>query len=535
MTTTAPTAAPLSDQETAPRRPVDATLTSVQPVVPGFHPDPSVCRVGDDYYLACSSFEYSPGVPLWHSTDLLTWDLVGNVLERADQFTAATAGASQGVYAPTLRHHDGRFWLVTTDVSGGGGQLLVSTEDPRGPWSSATRIPGLVGIDPDLAWSADGTCYVTYCSTTADAPGITQARVDLTSGEVLDGPRRIWQGSGLAHPEAPHLYEHDGWWYLVIAEGGTERGHTVAVARSTSPEGPFEPAPHNPMLTHRSTAHPVQNTGHADLVELADGSWAVVYLGVRPAGTTPLFHVNGRETFLAGIDWADGWPVVDEHRFSQAPVDRSFVEEFDGPRLHPRWVVPSASVDEVVREQGQGRLVLAPVQSPSGDASILAARTAGLRWRAETDVDAAATSDTAPESAVPSGAVSSGAVSSGAVSSGVALRVRLDDAHWCEVLLEAGVARAVVRIGPLESQVGTEVAVGAPGVTLVVEAADPTHAGPDDLRLLVSQDGTDTELARVDGRYLSTEVAGGFTGRVVGVRAVGGPAVVHAFRYVDRG
>lgn len=509
MTTTAPTTAPVSVSAAA------AELTSVQPIIPGFHPDPSVCRVGDDYYLACSSFEYSPGVPLWHSTDLLTWDLVGNVLEREDQFTAATAGASQGVYAPTLRHHDGRFWLITTDVSGGGGQLLVSAEDPRGPWSSATRVPGLVGIDPDLAWSADGSCYVTYCSTTAEGPGITQARVDLSSGEVLDTPRRLWQGSGLAHPEAPHLYQRDGWWYLVIAEGGTERGHTAAVARSTSPEGPFTAAPHNPLLTHRSTTHPVQNTGHADLVDLTDGSWAVVYLGVRPAGTTPLFHVNGRETFLAGIDWADGWPVVDEHRFSQAPVDRSFTDEFGGPALHPRWVVPSASVDEVVREQGQGRLVLAPVESPAGDASVLATRTAGLRWRAEADVE----------------------------TGGAALRVRLDDAHWCEVRLEAGVARAVMRIGPLEAQVGTEVEVevegtvgepGSPGVTLVAEAVDPTHAGPDDLRLLVSRGGIDTELARVDGRYLSTEVATGFTGRVVGVRAVGGHAVVHAIRYVDR-
>ncbi|MFC8943553.1 glycoside hydrolase family 43 protein, partial [Streptomyces griseoincarnatus] len=237
-------------------------LTSVVPIVPGFHPDPSICRVGDDYYLANSSFEYAPGVPLWHSRDLLTWTLVGNILDRPDQFLAGHASPYGGVYAPTLRHHDGRFWLITTDVSAGRpGQLVVSAEDPSGPWTAPMFLEGLQGIDPDLAWDADGTCYVTFCSNGPEGPGIAQARVDLEAGTVLETPRRLWSGTGLAHPEAPHLYRRGEYWYLIIAEGGTERGHSVSVARADRPEGPYAGAPANPVLSHRSTTHPVQNTG----------------------------------------------------------------------------------------------------------------------------------------------------------------------------------------------------------------------------------------------------------------------------------
>ncbi|MGG7449720.1 family 43 glycosylhydrolase [Plantibacter auratus] len=483
-----------------------AESTSVQPIVPGFHPDPTICRVGSDYYLANSSFEYSPGVPLWHSTDLLRWELVGNVLERPDQFSAGSAGASKGVFAPTLRHHDGRFWLITTDVSGGGGQLVVSAEDPAGPWSSATRIPTLIGIDPDLAWTPDGECYVTYCATAPELRGIAQARVDLDSGRAMEPPRSLWQGTGLAFPEAPHLYQHDGWWYLVIAEGGTERGHSVSVARSVSPEGPFESAPSNPLLSHRSTTHPVQNTGHADLVQCADGGWAAVYLGVRPAGMTPMFHVNGRETFLAGVDWVDGWPVIDESRFSAPVVDRSFEDDFAAPRLHPRWVSPSVAVDAVATRRAGGGVLLQPARSAGGTDAMMGVRTLAPRWRFEAEVHSS--------------------------QAGAAVRLRLDDRHWCEVRLESGMARAFMRIGPLEAPVSAP--EPAPGriVTLAIEAAAPLGDGPDEVRLLLvgGADG-DVELARVDGRYLSTEVAGGFTGRVVGVRAPVEPAILRTARY----
>ncbi|MDU0300755.1 glycoside hydrolase family 43 protein, partial [Streptomyces sp. PAL114] len=278
------------------------------PVISGFHPDPSVCRVGDDYYLVCSSFEYVPGLPLFHSKDLVHWEQIGNVLDRPGQLPLPLPGAkaSGGLYAPTIRHHDGRFWVVDTNIDGGG-NFVVWAERPEGPWSDPVWL-ALDGIDPDLAWEEDGTCW---CAFSGPAGGINIARIDPAGGKVLEGPVPTWSGSGLKFPEAPHLYRVGGWWYLLIAEGGTERGHAVSVARARSPRGPWEAAPGNPLLSHAGTARPVQNTGHADLVEAPDGSWWMVLLGVRPRGFTPDVHVLGRETFLTPVEWdADGWPVV---------------------------------------------------------------------------------------------------------------------------------------------------------------------------------------------------------------------------------
>jgi xylan 1,4-beta-xylosidase len=189
--------------------------------------------VGEDYYLVRSSFEYAPGLPIYQSKDLLGWRQIGCVLDRPSQLAVAGAPASGGVYAPTLRYHDGRFYLITTNVSDRAGQLLVTAQDPAGPWSDPVWVPDALGIDPDLAWDAEGT----------------------------------------------------------------ESGHAVTVARGACATGPFEASPFNPFLTARSTDNPVQNTGHADLVQRPDGRWAMVYLGTRPRGYAPQWHVLGRETF----------------------------------------------------------------------------------------------------------------------------------------------------------------------------------------------------------------------------------------------
>ncbi|WP_157873298.1 glycoside hydrolase family 43 protein, partial [Streptomyces neyagawaensis] len=200
----------------------DTGNTFSNPVIPGFHPDPSVCRVGDDYYLACSSFEYFPGVPLFHSRDLVHWTQIGNALDRSSQLRLPReTPASGGIYAPTLRHHDGRFWLIVTNVSGDGNLLFTAT-DPAGPWSEPVRLPGVHGIDPDLAWDDDGTCW---CTTA----GVAQIRIDPHTGETLGASRRLWSGTpGAKAPEAPHLYRIGDHWYLLIAEGGTERCHGVS-------------------------------------------------------------------------------------------------------------------------------------------------------------------------------------------------------------------------------------------------------------------------------------------------------------------
>jgi beta-xylosidase len=199
------------------------------PVLPGFHPDPSVCRVGDEYFLVTSTFTWFPGVPIFRSRNLVDWTPIGHVLDRPSQLDlGVTHGwGSMGVYAPTLRHHDGRFFMITTNVTHGGARnFFVTADDPAGPWSEPVMV-GVAGIDPDLAWDADGTCWLHF----SRAVDIARCRIDDTTGAVLDGPEPTWSGTGLQYPEAPHLYERDGTWYLMIAEGGTHEGHAVSIAR----------------------------------------------------------------------------------------------------------------------------------------------------------------------------------------------------------------------------------------------------------------------------------------------------------------
>lgn len=282
-------------------------MTYQNPVISGFHPDPSICRVGGDYYLVTSSFGYFPGVPLFHSKDLVHWTQIGHCLTRKEQLDLRNAGTSTGIYAPTIRFHQGMFYMSTTNVSVGG-NFYVSSEDPCGAWSDPVFVDH-PGIDPDLFFDEDGTVYYT----TSWNQGIYQSRIEIETGQKLSEVRLLWNGTGGQYPEAPHLYRVGAWYYLLISEGGTEYGHMVTVARGKRPDGPFESCPHNPILTHRSLLKPIQATGHADLVQAPDGSWWAVFLGIRPVGY-PQRHHLGRETFLAPVSWTgDGWPVIGEN------------------------------------------------------------------------------------------------------------------------------------------------------------------------------------------------------------------------------
>ncbi|MEU4230627.1 family 43 glycosylhydrolase [Nonomuraea sp. NPDC026600] len=480
---------------------------TVNPIIPGFYPDPAICRVGGDYYLATSSFEYFPGVPIFHSRNLTEWEQIGNVLDRPTQLNVAPglAGAGSGIYAPTLRHHDGVFWLVTSNFNDiRKGHLIVRAEDPAGDWSEPVHTEGAIGIDPDLAWDDDGTCQLTWSML-----GITQATIDPVSGRLLSPPRKLWNGTGLAHPEGPHVFTRNGWWYLLIAEGGTGPGHSVSIARSRSITGPFEGHPANPILSHSGTDHPVQNTGHADLIELADGRWAMVHLGVRPHGTHPHWHVNGRETFLTGIEWDDDWPVVVEDAFTVPMTDTSFVEEFPAAGLHPRWISPGTDPRTFVRGRPGGGITLLAGRCPTSREAqrLLAVRARDAGWQA---------SATLPEG-------------------DAALVVRLDDAHWAAIERRGDVLSVRMVIGPLDQTLATVTGIGTDRpltIRVVPTEEDFTRRyGPDRLELGFLNDGSFHAIADVDGRYLSTEVAGGFTGRVVGVEALGTDAVLTRFDY----
>ncbi len=223
------------------------------PLLPGFHPDPSIVEVDGVYTLVTSTFEYLPGLPVHRSTDLVHWELVGHVITRPEQALLEDVPTPGGVWAPTIRHHDGVYYCIVTVMMGPRGCVVFTADDPAGPWSDGIPIPAVTGIDPDLAWDDDGTAYVTFAAFPHD---LQQVAVDLTTGEALDDVRAVWAGSGLYAPEGPHLYRRGDWWYLLAAEGGTDRGHAVTIARSRSPRGPFEGSPHNPVLTSRSTGFP---------------------------------------------------------------------------------------------------------------------------------------------------------------------------------------------------------------------------------------------------------------------------------------
>lgn len=344
-----------------------APVSFTNPVVPGDFPDPTVCRVGDDYYLASSSFEYFPGVPILHSRDLVHWRLIGYALTRPSQLSLEGVRSSHGVFAPTLRHHDGVFYLVTTTV-GGGGNFFVTAADPAGPWSDPVLIDQ-AGMDPSLHFDEDGTVY--YNRHVGGGDGyIGQATIDPETGELGGELEKVWGGTGGQWAEGPHLYHHGDWWYVMISEGGTSYAHAITVARSKSPFGPYESCPDNPILTHRDQpGNPFQAIGHCDLVETPEGWWAVC-LGIRPvAGRT---HHLGRETMLLPVTWSeDGWPRLG--------VEGRVEAERAAPALPPHpW--PDLPVRD---EFDASELALAWnfVRNPSADDWSLDARPGFLRLR----------------------------------------------------------------------------------------------------------------------------------------------------------
>ena len=290
--------------------------TFTNPVLEGFSPDPSVCAVGSDYYLVTSTFAYFPGVPIYHSKDLVKWHQIGNVLDRASQLPLVGARHSQGIFAPCIRYHQGIFYMITTNVTHGG-NFYVTATNPAGPWSEPIVLPDAPGIDPSLFFDEDGRCY--YVGTRARPEGpryngdweVWLQELDLQKGKLIGVSTCIWNGAlrDVVWPEGPHLYKKDGYYYLLIAEGGTGSNHCVTIARSEQIAGPYIGNKNNPILTHRHLGknYPVQNVGHGDLVETAEGKWYMTCLASRIFDG---YSNLGRETFLAEVVWEDGWPVV---------------------------------------------------------------------------------------------------------------------------------------------------------------------------------------------------------------------------------
>ncbi len=479
------------------------------PIIPGFHPDPSICRVGEDHYLVTSSFEFFPGVPIYHSKDLIHWREIGHCLTRPGQLPLEKAWISGGIFAPTLRHHDGRFYMITTNVTHGG-NFYVYTDDIAGAWSEPIYVD-MPGIDPDLFWDDDGTVYFTGSSREGGRCRIAQCRIDIETGERLSEIYDIWDGSGGKGAEAPHLYKINSIYYLMIAEGGTEYGHMETIARGDQPQGPWEECPRNPILTHRSIDSPIQATGHGDLVEDQNGNWWMVHLGIRPNGYHSC-HNLGRETFLVPVTWDDdGWPIVGDDGRSSLDVTTDNAlpchpwpavperDDFDNDALRPCWNFIRMPIDDAWSlSERPGHLTLRCWETDLDafdNLAWLGRRQQHHNCKASTrlDFEPAAERDEA----------------------GLAIYQNLR--HHYEIGVTGKDTRKVFvrrRIGDLMAVVA-EREISAEPITLTVTAT------PTEYSLGFSQDGKDETLITAAGRYLSTEVGGLFTGVYFAMYATG--------------
>lgn len=344
------------------------------PILQGCYPDPAITRKGDDYYLVCSSFAMFPGVPIFHSKDLVNWTQLGHVLDRVEQLDVHDTGISAGVYAPgiTYNPHNDTFYMIVTAFAGGLGNIIVKTKDPREGWSNPIKLK-FGGIDPSIFFDDDGKGYIIH----NDAPAkedeqynghrvIKIWEYDVEADQVVEGTDKIIVDGGVDITEkpiwieAPHIYKRNGRYYLMCAEGGTGGWHSEVIFVSDNPKGPYIPAPSNPILTQRYFAKDRKNkvdwAGHADLVEGPDGKYYGVFLAIRPNEED---QVNtGRETFILPVDWSGEFPVFENGLIPLEPKlempegvanktgqdgflpNGNFIyrEDFSGETLDYRWI-----------------------------------------------------------------------------------------------------------------------------------------------------------------------------------------------------
>jgi xylan 1,4-beta-xylosidase len=335
-------------------------MTIINPILPGFHPDPSVCRVGHDYYIVNSTFEWFPGVPVHHSRDLRHWRLIGHVLTERRLLDLRGVGDSAGVWAPSLSHADGRFWLVYSNVvQTGGGRpfkdiriFITTATDILGPWSDPVRMDA-VGFDPSIFHDADGTKHLVniewdFRKGRNRFAGIVIQQFDPTTLRLLGNRTRIFEMPGKLI-EGPNLYRRDGWYFLMLAEGGTGWNHGISAARSRNLLGPYEADPLGSVMTTRDTPDwPLQKAGHGELVETPTGETFLVHLAGRPVGERRC--VLGRETCIQRVRWEDDWirlehggvlPALElagpaglaDHAWPPPPTR----DDFDVSALDPAW------------------------------------------------------------------------------------------------------------------------------------------------------------------------------------------------------
>lgn len=392
------------------------------PVLTGFHADPSMIRVGDTYYIANSTFEWFPGVRLHESKDMVHWNVLPSPLNRVSQLNMKGNPSSGGIWAPDLSYADGRFWLIYTDTKSVDGAFrdctnyLVTAEDIHRPWSKPIRING-VGFDASLFHDDDGRKYLVqqtwdFREYHHQFNGITLTEFDVDTMKLKpETARIIWDGTAVKVTEGPHLYKKDGWYYLFTAEGGTVYEHQKSVARSrTLDEHSFEVMPNGPFISNFDTPESyLQKQGHGALVDTPSGEWYYASLCGRPwrHDTEPAHGIRGwctlgRETSIQKVEWnEDGWPrVVGGHggqRYVDAPKDaietvvpatRDEHDEFESNELGPNWNTLRVPFTDAMGTVGDGKLVLRGQGSLCNlfELSLVARRWQAFDFDAETEV-----------------------------------------------------------------------------------------------------------------------------------------------------
>lgn len=511
----------------------DETKYFRNPILPGFYPDPSICRVGEDYYLVNSSFTYFPGIPVFQSRDLVHWKQLGHALDRPTQLNLDRLEHSLGIFAPTIRYNNGTFYIITTNV-GSIGNFIITAKDPAGPWSDPFILNNAPGIDPSIFFDGDGKAYYTGTNAVPDIAEysgdneIWLQELDLVTMQLIGSRYGLWRGA-LKHAiwsEGPHLYKVNGYYYLMIAEGGTDYHHSVTIARSTSLKGPYEGNPANPILTHRhlGRSYPIVNAGHADLVETQNGEWWMVALASRPYGG--YYRNLGRETFLIPVVWEEGWPVVspgtgcieETYPVPDLPADSwvnekdaitednyeaqsmEIFDDFDKPALSPIWNLLRTPREPVYTLQEKASRLLLRLRpqmlSDKANPSFVGRRQQHICFTASTALEFEPGNDSE--------------------TAGIVLLQNNDYHFRFEYGLENGkkIVRLVKREAGMEEILACKEYCALP-LHLMVKAEGQDHSflygKTVQAELLLAE--------KVDGRILSTDKAGGFVGTYIGMYA----------------
>jgi alpha-N-arabinofuranosidase len=484
------------------------------PVIPGFYSDPGICRAGDDYYMVHSSFGYFPGVPIFHSKNLVDWQQIGYALTRKEQLPLEKAGVTLGIFAPTIRYHKGLFYMITTNITSKG-TFYVTAKDPAGEWSNPVWTE-IQGIDPSLFFDEDGKVYITSTVNWGNVvnKGIHLSEIDVKTGKLLSNPKNIWPGTGARFTEGPHLYKKDGWYYLMVAEGGTEYGHKVSIARSKFIDGVYLSNPANPILTHinsNTELSPIQGVGHGDLVQTQDSSWFMVAHAFRPLNS---HQILGRETFLAPVRWdKNAWPVVngdgtvsfnmEAPSLPEPVMQKAFAqkEDFDEKKLGFEWNYLNNPVEanySLSVRKGFLRLMgsdSALHQLPN--VTFVGRRQQHFDFKATTQVE----------------------FSPKRINEEAGITLFKDGSHHYDLFIKnSGKKKALVLTYHLGRIHHTEKEI-------------PLNEGPVQLRVVGTQEQytfeyaqankTFNKISEVDTRFLSSETAGGFTGVFIALYATG--------------